>query len=188
MEITESKIIAACKAGEMESFVYLYDRYVEKIYKFLYFRTFDQQLAEDITSQVFLKVMNKISTFNESKGTFQAWLYQIARNLLIDEYRKQKPTDNIDAHFDLASGINLEAETGQTLTNEALHKLLMTLPAEAQELITMRLWQEMPYAEIAAVTGKTEGSLKMQFSRIILQLQKHSHLLVLPFILALILN
>lgn len=183
MENSEQKIIAACQAGEMESFVYLYDRYVEKIYKFLYFRTFDQELAEDITSQVFLKCMNKISTFNDSKGTFQAWLYQIARNLLIDEYRKQKPTENIDAHFDLADNTNLESETNQTLSNEALRKLLMTLPTESQELVTMRLWDEMPYAEIAVITGKTEGSLKMQFSRIITQLQKQAHLLVFPLVL-----
>ncbi len=167
----------------MESFVYLYDRYVEKIYKFLYFRTFDQDLAEDLTSQVFFKAMDKIHTVDESKGTFQAWLYRIARNLLIDEYRKQKPTDNIDAHYDLASDLNVEAETGQKLTNEALHKLLMTLPAEAQELVSMRLWDEMPYSEISAITGKTEGSLKMQFSRIIVQLQKHSHLLILTLFL-----
>ena len=178
MDNTEQKIIAACKAGEMESFVFLYDRYVEKIYKFLYFRTFNQHLAEDITSQTFLKCMNKISTFNETKGTFQAWLYQIARNLLIDEYRKQKPTENIDAHYNIASNINLENETDQTLNNEALRKLLMTLPSEAQELVSMRLWDELPYAEIASITGKTEGSLKMQFSRIVNQLQKQAHLLL----------
>lgn len=167
----------------MESFVYLYDRYVEKIYKFLYFRTFDQDLAEDITSQTFLKCMNKIGTFHPDKGTFQAWLYQIARNLLIDEYRKKKPTENIETHFDLASTVNLENETSQTLTNESLKKLLMTLPTESQELVSMRLWDELPYAEIANITGKTEGSLKMQFSRIIDQLQKQAHLLALTLFL-----
>ncbi len=167
----------------MEQFVFLYDRYVEKIYKFLYFRTFDQPLAEDLTSQVFLKAMEKIRTVDESKGTFQAWLYQISRNLLIDEYRRKKPTEGLEAHYDLADGTDVEAETGQTLTNEKLRELLMTLPAESQELVTMRLWDGMPYAEIAAVTGKTEGSLKMQFSRIILQLQKHAHLLVFALFL-----
>ncbi len=179
MEISEPKIIADCQAGQMETFVYLYDKYVEKIYKFLYFRTFDQELAEDITSQTFLKAMDKIGSFNGEKGTFQAWLYQIARNLLIDEYRKQKPTDNIDAHFDLASDINLESETAGSITNEKLRELLLSLPAEAQELVSMRLWDEMSYAEIAIITGKSEGALKMQFSRIVDQLKKHSHLLVL---------
>ena len=167
----------------METFVFLYDKYVEKIYKFLYFRTFDQDLAEDITSQTFLKAMDKIKTFNPNKGTFQAWLYQIARNLLIDSYRKKKPTENIDAHFDLASDINLESETSKTLTNETLRKLLLSLPAESQELVSMRLWDEMSYAQISEVTGKNEGALKMQFSRIVGQLQKHAHLLVITLFL-----
>jgi RNA polymerase sigma-70 factor, ECF subfamily len=183
MEISETTIIAACKRGEMEQFVYLYDQYVEKIYKFLYFRTFDQALSEDLTSQVFLKAMEKISTVDESKGTFQAWLYRIARNLLIDEYRRSKPTEGIESHYDLASDVNIESETGQTLTNEKLRKLLLTLPKESQELVSMRLWDELPYAEIAAITGKSEGSLKMQFSRIIDQLQKHAHLLALTLFL-----
>ncbi len=177
MELPESKIIADCQNGQIETFVYLYDRYVEKIYNFLYFRTFDQALAEDITSQTFLQAMNKIKSFDESKGTFQSWLYRIARNLLIDEYRRRKPSEAIEAHYDLASDTNLEHETQGQLSVEALQKLLTTLPTESQELITMRLWDELPYAEIAVITGKTEGSLKMQYSRIIDQLQKSSHLL-----------
>ena len=168
----------------MEQFVYLYDRYVEKIYKFLYFRTFDRELAEDLTSQVFLKAMEKIGTVDESKGTFQAWLYRIARNLLIDEYRRSKPTEDLESHFDLADSTNVAGDTDKVLTNEKLRELLMTLPAEAQELVSMRLWDELPYAEIAVITGKTEGSLKMQFSRIIDQLQKHAHLLALTLFLS----
>ena len=182
MDRSESQIIQACQAGHMEAFVTLYDEYVEKIYKFLYFRTFQKELAEDITSQVFLQAMSKIKSFDESKGTFQAWLYQIARNLLIDEYRKRKPVEDIENHFDIASNVNIENETNQTLSNEALQKLLLTLPEESQELVTMRLWDELSYSEIAQVTGKTEGSLKMQFSRIINKLQEHAHLLVLSLI------
>ncbi len=183
MERSENDIITQCKAGHMEAFVFLYDAYVEKIYKFLYFRTLHQELAEDITSQVFLQAMDKLNTFNETKGTFQAWLYQIARNLLIDEYRRRKPTDNIDAHFDLRDNTDLESQTNQVLTNEALLKILKTLPEESQELISMRLWDELSYAEIAAITGKTEGSLKMQFSRIVKRLQEYSHILVFILLL-----
>lgn len=182
MNQSESQIIQACQAGHMEVFVTLYDTYVEKIYKFLYFRTFQKELTEDITSQVFLQAMTKINSFDVNKGKFQSWLYQIARNLLIDEYRKRKPTDDIQTYYDIAGSINIENEIDQTLRNEALQKLLKTLPEDAQELVTMRLWDELPYAEIALVTGKTEGSLKMQFSRIINKLQEYAHLLVLTLI------
>lgn len=177
MEKSESTIIAECQAGQMEDFVLLYDAYVEKIYKFLFFRTFHKELAEDLTSQTFIKAFEKISTFDADRGTFQAWVYQIARNLLIDEYRKRKPVDNIDAHQNLQSTTDLESETQAMQSKEALQKLLQTLSEESQELVTMRLWDELPYSEIAHITGKTEGSLKMQFSRIISQLQQQAHLL-----------
>jgi RNA polymerase sigma-70 factor, ECF subfamily len=185
VEKSELKTIQACKDGNMETFVYLYDAYVRKIYNFLYYRTFHQEISEDITSQVFLQAMGKIHTFDESKGTFQAWLYQIARNLLIDEFRKRKPTEDLNAHMDIASGINIENETQSALNSEALQKLLKTLPEESQELVTMRLWDELSYSEIAKITGKTEGSLKMQFSRIIGKLQEHAHLLALTLIFSL---
>ncbi len=180
---TESEIIRACQAGQMESFVLLYDRYVEKIFQFVYFRTSHKQHAEDVTSQVFMRAMEKIGSYNGTKGTFQSWLYQIARNLVIDEFRKSKPTENIDAHYNLQDSTDLNAEVHHKMVFEQLAKLIAELPKEAQELITMRLWDELSYSEIAFVTGKTEGSLKMQFSRIINKLQTQATTLILLIIL-----
>lgn len=183
MDRNESVIIAECQAGHMDSFVLLYDAYIEKIYNFIFFRTMHRELAEDITSQTFIKAYEKINSFDPTRGTFQAWIYQIARNLLIDEYRKRKPVENIDAYENLRSNTDLEAETQKQLDAEKVQKLLASLPEESQELVTMRLWDELPYAEIAAITGKTEGSLKMQFSRIISKLQEQAILIALTLIL-----
>lgn len=182
MERNELNIVAECQAGHMNSFVFLYDAYVEKIYNFLYFRTMHRELAEDLTSQTFIKALEKINTFDPTRGTFQAWIYQIARNLLIDEYRKRKPVENIDAHENLRSETDLQKDTEDQLNKEKLQRILAELPEESQELVTMRLWDELSYVEIAAITGKTEGSLKMQFSRIVTRLQQHAHLLVLTLI------
>ncbi len=182
MEISEEQIIKTCQEGDMESFVLLYDKYVEKIYKFFYYRTSHKELTEDLTSQAFLQAMDKLSTFKTGAGTFQSWLYKIANNYLIDHYRKQKPTDSLDSHEDLASSENLESETHNKLTSQQLEKLLKELPENAREILQMRLWDELSYAEIASVTGKSEGSLKMQFTRAVASLQKFSHLLVLLLI------
>lgn len=179
---TESEIIQACQTGHMESFVLLYDRYAEKIFKFVYFRTFHKQHAEDVTSQVFMRAMEKIGSYNQAKGTFQSWLYQIARNLIIDEFRKSKPTENLDAHYNLQDNTDLNAEVENKMAFEQLAKLIAELPQESQELITMRLWDELSYSEIAFVTGKTEGSLKMQFSRIVNKLQTQVTTLLLLII------
>lgn len=141
-----------------------------------------RELAEDLTSQTFIKALEKIQTFDQTRGTFQAWVYQIARNLLIDEYRRRKPTDNIDNHENLRSETDLQQDTENQLNKEKLQRILAELPEESQELVTMRLWDELSYNEIAAITGKTEGSLKMQFSRIVIKLQQHAHLLILALI------
>jgi RNA polymerase sigma-70 factor (ECF subfamily) len=182
VETTEQTIISECQSGQMDSFVLLYDAYVGKIYNFLFYRTNHKELSEDLTSQTFIRALEKIGSFDSSRGTFQAWIYQIARNLLIDEYRKRKPLENIDAHENLRSDTNLETEIQSEFDRESVHKLLSGLPQESQELVTMRLWDELSYIEIATITGKTEGSLKMQFSRIINKLQQQAHLLVILLI------
>ncbi len=183
MADTETQIIAQIQRGNTDQFVLLYDSYVEKIYKFIFFRTLHRELAEDITSQAFIRALEKISTFSPDKGTFQAWLYQIARNIMIDEYRKQKPTDNIDEHEHLPSSENVEANVDKGMNIAKLKQLLRQLPEDAQELVTMRMWNELSYSEISQITGKTEGSLKMQFSRIIDKLQASAHLLILLLLL-----
>lgn len=182
MQRSEQAIIAECQAGHMDSFVLLYDAYVQKIYNFIYFRTMHRESAEDLTSQTFIKALEKINSFDPTKGTFQAWIYQIARNLLIDEYRRRKPVENIDGYENLRSEHDLEQETQKQFESEQVRKLLAELPEEAQELVAMRLWNELSYAEIADITGKTEGSLKMQFSRIISKLQQQAHLIALTLI------
>jgi RNA polymerase sigma-70 factor, ECF subfamily len=182
-ELKEQQAVRAVQAGQSEQFVVLYDLYFDKIYRFLFFRIHHKELAEDLTSQTFLQAYDKIHQYNASKGAFGAWLYRIARNLMIDEVRRKKPTDNIDDHFDLQDKTNIEHETDQIINSDAVKKLLAQLPADARELITLRLWDELSYAEIAAVTGKTEGALKMQFSRLIKKLQETAPIIILALLI-----
>jgi RNA polymerase sigma-70 factor (ECF subfamily) len=182
MDPTETNLIARIKAGDNEAFAELYDQYVEKIYHFIYFRTLHQQLAEDLTSQAFLNAYQRFETFDPSRGNFSSWLYRIARNQIIDQSRRTKPTDDILTHEHLQSGDDPVQDTDRQLNTEQLQKLLAKLPEEQRELVIMRLWDELPYTEIAILTGKTESSLRMQFSRIVGALRQHAHLLLLTLI------
>lgn len=173
-DLQEQQAITAIKNGQTEQFVVLYDLYIDKIYRYLFYRVHHKQLAEDLTSQTFLQAFDKIHQYDASKGAFGAWLYRVARNLMIDEMRRKKPHDNIDNHYDLQDDTNIEIETDQQLSRESIQKLLESLEPDARELITLRLWDDFSYAEIAALTGKTEGALKMQFSRLIKKLQENS--------------
>src|SRR3990167_9293693 len=78
----ESSYVTKCQAGDTVAFGVLYDYYIDKIYRFVYYKTFVKEVAEDITSDVFHKALVKINSFDSSKGVFSAWLYRIARNAL----------------------------------------------------------------------------------------------------------
>lgn len=171
-------LVAKVQAGMSENFVLLYDSYLDKIYRFLYFRTNHQETAEDLTSQTFLKALDKINSFDSSKGTFQSWLYRIAHNLLIDHYRIPRRNVDLEAAENVASDSSPEQDTERELTIAQVQTLMGTLPEQAQELIILRIWEELPYAEIAKIMDKSEASLKMQFSRIIAGLRENPQLLL----------
>lgn len=181
--LVEQQAVFAVQSGQTEQFTVLYDLYIDKIYRFLFYRLHHKELAEDLTSQTFLQAFDKIHQYDAGKGAFGAWLYRVARNLMIDEVRRKKPTDTIDNHYDLQDDTNIEADVDAQLSAESVQKLLESLPVDARELLTLRLWDELSYAEIAGLTGKTEGALKMQFSRLIKKLQETAPGLLLALLL-----
>jgi RNA polymerase sigma-70 factor (ECF subfamily) len=173
MDISQQlALVADFKAGNKEAYGLLYDEYIKPIYKFIYYKTHHKETAEDITSQVFMKAYNAIHSFNETKGTFSAWLYQIARNTIIDHYRAVKPTQNIDDVWNLSSSENVARDVETRLELEKVQNYLRVLPSEQRDIIIMRVWQEMSYSEIATVLGTSEAGCKMQFSRSIKKLRE----------------
>lgn len=167
MEINEKEAIKNCQSGDLEKFGYLYDKYIKKIYDFIYYKTTHKETAEDLTSKTFTKAIDNIGHFEIDKGTFSAWLYQIARNTVIDFYRTRKNKTDIDDVWDLSSDEDLarDIDTKQKLAR--VEKYLSKLKSEQREIIIMRIWQEMSYREIAEIIGKSEASCKMAFSRAI---------------------
>ena len=172
MAIPESQIIRQCQAGKLESFGLLYDRYIRKIYDFIYYKTHHRQTAEDLTSQTFIKALKKINQFDSAKGSFAGWLYQIARHSVIDHYRTKKAEVDIADVWDLSTNQNIarDAETADRLRE--IGQYLEGLSSQQREIVILRLWQQLSYAEIAELLGKTESSCKMMFSRTINQLRK----------------
>ncbi len=167
----DKDIIVRCQIGKLEDFAFLYDKYAKKIYSFVYFKIQHQETAEDLVTQVFIKALEKISSFDISKGTFQAWIYQIARNKVIDHYRTVKKVSNIDDVWDLQDGTDIERDIDIKNRLLDVEEYLKNLKAEQREVIIMRVWQDMSYKEIAEALGKTEASCKMKFSRTINKLR-----------------
>jgi RNA polymerase sigma-70 factor (ECF subfamily) len=181
----DHQLAERCIRGENEAFGILYDRYIGKIYRFIYYKTFVRETAEDITSDVFHKAFERIHSFNSSKGTFSAWIYRIARNSVIDHYRTQKKNIPIDDVFDLHTENRTALEHDALTTLARVEEYMKTLPARQREIITLRLWEELSYKEIAEIMGGTEDGVKMAFSRAIRELREQCGPFALTLFLAL---
>ena len=125
--------------------------------------------SASIVTDAFLK---NIGTYNADKGSFRTWLYQIARNTVIDHYRSEKETKSIEDAWDLVSPDDTSVLADKNIQIEQVKKYLQVLKSEQRDIVIMRLWQDMSYKEIAEILGKSEASCKMSFSRSLKELQK----------------
>lgn len=168
----EATLIAQALAGNKTAFGELYDLHIKQIYTFIYYKTHHKETAEDLVSQTFLKAYNHFTTYDVAKGPFIAWLYRIARNTVVDHYRAKKPTEyDIEDAWDLAGTDDVLGDVHNKLLFAEVQNYFKDLTAEQRDVLTMRIWQEMSYQEIAAALGKSEGSCKMVFSRAIAALR-----------------
>lgn len=159
--------IAKYVAGDREAFGELYDRYINKIYRFVYYKVFDKEVVEDIVSDVFHKALERIGTYNANKGPFSAWLYRVARNTVIDYYRTKREMVDIEDVFDIGVSDRTLEKIDADMTLAKVAEYLKTLSPKQREIVTLRVWGEMSYQEIAEIVGGSEDSAKMAFSRAI---------------------
>lgn len=186
MDNNEKQIIVMCQNGHLEEFCKLYDKYFNKIYSFIYFKTLRKEVAEDITSQTFISALEKIQTFKFHKGTFSAWLYRIARNKIIDTYRAKHNHIDISNAWNLSSKENVHLSTGIKDDFEKVMTVLNKLKPIQREIVLMRIWDGLSHKEIAQIIGKSESNCKMIFSRTIKKLRKDKTLALLAVLLLII--
>lgn len=186
MEQEELQLIRDAQAGNRHAFASLYDAYLDRVYRYVYFRTHHKETAEDLTATVFVKALEKLSSFDGEKAGFATWLYAIARNTLTDHYRRQKPDVDVEDVWDtLASGEDIPGDTDTRARLAKVQELMKDLPAAQREIVLLRVWDELSYAEIAEVTGKSEAASKMAFSRAVATLRKRAPDALLVLFLAL---
>lgn len=169
----EENLVIACQNGNPEKFGELYDAYIRKIYDFIYYKTHHKETAEDIASAVFLKAFEKIKSYDCAKGSFSSWVYQIARNSVIDHYRTKKIAVNIDDVWDLAGRDDVARDFDIAQKMDKVEKYINSFNGEQRDIVILRVWQEMPYKEIAEIMGKSEAGCKMAFSRAMAELRKN---------------
>jgi RNA polymerase sigma-70 factor, ECF subfamily len=172
-------LIERAKAGEPEAFGLIYDRYVDTVFRFVYFRVGNRQLAEDLTSETFLRALKRIGSFTWQGRDLGAWLVTIARHLVADHfksgrYRLEVTTgDVLDAdREDRGPEGSPEAAVVEHITNVILLTAVKQLNPEQQECIVLRFLQGFSVAETARAMGKKEGAIKALQYRAVRALQR----------------
>ena len=170
--------------GDRDALAALYERYMKRLYNYVYYRTHQRETAEDIVSDVFIHALEKVHTFDPKRGNVSAWLYRITRNLTIDHFRKMRPMQNIEDVWDLADDTDIVRDTDTALKMREARNILQKLSPEQREIVLLRLWDNYSFREIAEFTGKSEGAVKMAFGRALKSIRTDLALiLLLPFLL-----
>jgi RNA polymerase sigma-70 factor, ECF subfamily len=157
------ELVAAAQQGDQEAFGQLYDRYVDVVFRFVLFRVGDRPLAEDLTSETFLRALRRISSVSYQGRDVGAWFVTIARNLVLDHvkssrYRLEMTTaDILDSSADDRSP---EHEVVEEATATELMHCVAQLGRDQQECIMLRFMQGLSVSETAAVMGRNEGAVK----------------------------
>ncbi len=169
----EKDIIERAIKGEAEAFGLLYDSYQPQIYRFIYLKVSHREEAEDLTHQVFLNAWQKINNYAFRGFPFSSWLYQIARNQVIDHYRVKKIVINIEED-DVA---DTETETiaeliDKNLGIEKIRTIISQLNPSHQDVIILRFIEDFSPKETAKILGRSETAVKLLQHRAIKNLKK----------------
>ena len=158
----ESKLISLSKQGDPEALASLYACYVERITRYVYSRVTDHQLAEDITSRIFLKMLEKLDTYQVGQSPVIAWLYRMAHNAVIDHYRMKRTFVSLeDLHqAEVKQEDGIEEKLELQIKSQQLRAALQVLTEEQQRVLILKFIDGLSTREIARQLGKQPGSVR----------------------------
>ena len=170
---------------EQDFLTQVYNDFHDKIYRFIYYKTYNNETTEDLTSKTFLKFLEHIHRFDKKRGTVGPWLYRIARNVVIDFYRSKKHTLQINDVWDIPMDDDFIKQIENKEQYNQIKDVIKDLPSQQREIVILRIWEDLPYKEVSKITGKSEANCKMIFSRTMSKLRTSvSMVCLIQFILA----
>ena len=152
----------------------LYELHFQRMYRFVYSRVQDRAVAEDVTSEVFMKALRSIGRYQDTGRPFSAWLYQIAVNAVADRYRSQRPTDDIDEQYQLSDGASLEETAARRDEIRRIWRLIEDLPDQQRTALILKFQEDMKIEDIAVAMGKSPGAVKLLVHRGVTRLRQQA--------------
>jgi len=161
-------LVTEAVSGNFTAFGELYGVYLDQIYRYVFYQVKDRMTAEDITEEVFLKGWKAIKSCQGKEKTFLSWLYRIAYNHMINTFRSAKkfmPIEEVEI-------IDPKQEIGADIEYKELIKILDCLPKNQKQIILLKFIEGLDNREIAKITGKTEGAIRVTQMRALLTLRQ----------------
>lgn len=161
-QLTDDMLVALYSKGENKAFDELLSRYQDKLFNYIYFVVHNQELAEDIFQETFVKAIVTIQQGRyTADGKFSAWITRIAHNLVIDSFRQERnenTVSNDEGEIDLFNNAelcddNIEMQMVNDQTLNDVRRLVDALPDNQREVVYMRYYQDLSFKEIADITG-----------------------------------
>jgi len=171
-ELTDEILMSNVKAGQLADLAELFDRYNVLLYNFFLKLTGESAASEDLTQNLFYRIIRYRHTFNIEQGSFKSWVYQMARNQHADYYRTEKKVSDLftQTSEDIES-IPARETSNQEEEFQRLRLVLGKLGPVERELIVLSRYQGLKYAEIAKMKDVSVGAIKVQIHRAIKQLR-----------------
>jgi RNA polymerase sigma-70 factor, ECF subfamily len=156
-----------------EAFGLLYDRYCDRIHRFVYARLRDRAAAEDVTAEVFFKALRGIGSYRPAAGPFSAWLYRIAGNAVIDHVRARRPTVSLELEMDTTDPSSpVEDQAIDRVEVAHVYRAIDELSHAQRTAVVLRLERDLPIAEIAGHMNRSEGAVKLLLHRGLIALRE----------------
>jgi len=162
METEKSRESNTLPDSTAELFGSLYEQYLPRVFQYVNYRVGDVTIAEDLTSDIFNKALTRFATYNSGKATFSTWIFSIARNTIIDYYRRRDREKKIQEKVqpeDISFSKSVEEEASRSEEIRKLYECLARLSPNEQELISLKFSSEMTNREISRITGLSESNV-----------------------------
>ena len=167
-----TELIHKAQAGDKHAFGLLYKEYYQRIYRYCRINVYKHAIAEDICQETFLRAWKALPKFAvTAEGTFQAFLFRIARNVIIDASRKKKEVP-LGEHEDIEIEEDHAAEIDKAMSIEHVRKALATLSEKDRQILILRYFEDMSHAEVATIIGIREGALRVRTIRLLHKLKE----------------
>lgn len=172
--LSDADIVERAKTDK-EAFGELYERYITKIYNYIYYRTGNHHDAEDLAARVFFRAMAHIENYTERGVPFQAWLYRIAHNLVANWHRDKGRRKIIPLDEFVSFSLKSDSPENKAEADEERERLLNAirrLPEERQQLLQLKFLDHLSNAEIGVIMDRTEGAIKSLYHRTLIALRE----------------